>query len=112
MLTQRGWWFFLMVLGLTFVGLAVEAGTLTLIALTLLTWFLGQWLMFVVRWRRAQGKLSVRHELRDERGPIQALWARRPVTVHVSLRCDAKVAFPFISMIDRVPALVRDREGD
>ena len=62
MLTHRGWWFFLVVLAVLTVGLAAAAATVTLIALTLLTWFLGQWLAFVVRTRRL---------------PSEVWWARR-----------------------------------
>lgn len=112
MLTPRGWWFFVMVQALLTVGLAVGAGTLTLIALTLLTWFLGQWLSFAVRLRLAHRHISVQRELSDERGPVETLWARLPATVSVSLHCECGVSFPFVSMIDRVPVLVQRRQGE
>src|SRR5207244_7249384 len=111
MLTHRGWWFFLMVLALLTVGLAARSGTVTLIALTLLSWFLGQWLAFVVRAGRVRSLVSVRRQLLDEQGPVKTLWARLPVTVHVSLSCE-NIALPFVSVIDRVPILAERREGD
>ena len=71
MLTHRGWWFFLMVLAVLAVGLAAAAGTVTLIALTLLVWFLGQWLVFAVRTRHLRGSASVQRDLRDDHGPVK-----------------------------------------
>jgi uncharacterized protein (DUF58 family) len=112
MLTHRGWWFFATVLAMLAAGLAAGAGTVTLIALTLLAWFLGQWLTFAVRNRRLPAVVSVERELLDERGPVKTVWARLPVTVRVRLRCGAALHFPFVSMIDRVPILARRRAGD
>ncbi len=112
MLTQRGWWFFVVLLGLCALGVAAQAPTILLIAFTLLSWFLGQWLVFTVRVRRAESRWIVRRQLRDERGPLTTLWARLPFTVQVALDCPANVHLPFVSIIDRVPALLANREGD
>src|SRR5437016_4891276 len=112
MLTHRGWWFFLMALALTTVGLALQAGTVTLIALTLLAWFLGQWLQFAVRMRRLPGVLSLERAILDERGPVATLWARSPLTVRVTLTCNSQLSLPFLSMVDCVPVLAHRREGD
>src|SRR5438046_1373196 len=111
-LTQRGWWFFLTVLGVAAIGLAAQAVSVTLMALTVLAWFLGQWLAFTCRLRWVEGRWLLQREILDERGPAKTLWARLPFTVRVSLRCEAKVSLSFLSMIDRVPALMHERSGD
>ena len=57
MLTTRGWWFLISVLGLlTFAVLAGEM-TLTLLGFTLLLWFAWEWLAFAIR-ARAEPHLS------------------------------------------------------
>jgi uncharacterized protein (DUF58 family) len=112
MLTHRGWWFFVFLLGLLTLGLVLESSSTALIALTLLTWFLGQWLVFACRIRLIQDKVSVRRDLIDERGAVDTLWARVPAGVRVSLHYAGAGTFPFVSMIDRVPVLVQRREGD
>jgi uncharacterized protein (DUF58 family) len=111
MLTNRGWWFFAIVLALLAVALGAGAGTVTLIALTLLAWFLGQWLAFTVRTSRLQAAATIQRAILDDNGPVKTLWARLPVTVRVSLRC-AGISIPFVSMVDRVPVLARRRAGD
>jgi uncharacterized protein (DUF58 family) len=111
MLTHRGWWFFLTILALLAVGLASGAAGVTLIALTLLTWFLGQWAAFTFHSRQLGHAAWVQRELVDDDRPLQTLWARLPVTVRVSLHVD-DVSLPFVSMIDRVPVLAERHEGD
>ena len=112
MLTLRGWWFFVWVLALLAVGLATGTKTVSLMGLTLLAWFLTQWLVFAVRLRRGHGAWLVKREIIDQHGPMQTLWARVPATVRVSLQCGADVSFPFVSMIDRVPVLVERLGGE
>lgn len=49
MLTSRGCWFLLSVLVILALGLLRPSLLLTLLGLTLLLWFAGQWLWFLVR---------------------------------------------------------------
>src|SRR4051794_3241576 len=107
MLTLRGWWFFIIVLGVLTVGLATGAGTVILLALTLLCWFLAQWLLFAVLVQRTRERLFVERELTDGKVPLAVLWARLPISVRVRLRCRGQTHFPFVSMVDRLPPLAR-----
>jgi uncharacterized protein (DUF58 family) len=119
MLTARGWWFLAIILGvltLALGGLPTEVGTATpalaVLCLTLMAWFLGNWLAFVVKVRLIENHLGMDRRIRDERGELETLWARQPATVSVTLSCDSDVALPHVSMTDRVPVLVHRREGE
>ena len=57
-------------------------------------------------------QLYLRRRLEDERGPIEALWARLPATVRLELHCDSWATLPFVSMVDRVPVLAERRGGE
>src|ERR1700675_4767174 len=99
MLTARGWWFLAFVLAALAValggvplilgampgGLAPAIPTLALICLTLLAWFLGNWLAFAVKVRLVQSRLWIDRRLHDERGDLRTLWARQPATVSLTL---------------------------
>src|SRR5262245_33185369 len=111
MLTARGWWLFLAILTALSAGLLAAASTLVLIALTLLTWFLTQWLVFAVRVRRLHGALSVARRLVDERGSVETLWARIPARVEVQLLCHRHVSLSFVAIVDRLPPLAQLEEG-
>jgi uncharacterized protein (DUF58 family) len=111
MLTPRGWWFFVVTLALVGLGLAAGAAMVTLIAFTLLSWFLGQRALFVWRLRRAHGHLRLERTLADERGPVPSLWARLPVNVRLTLYCNRQVSLSYVRMIERVPALARHLGG-
>ena len=74
------------------------------IGLTLLFWFLGQWLLFVVRAQHVLGKLRLERELWDERGPVQNLWAGRSFEVRARLSLDGWLGLPHVRLKDRVPA--------
>jgi len=101
MLTTRGWWFFLVVL--TSLGIAVAARIpgLSLVCLTLLLWFLGAWLAFLVRLRLL--RLRLERRLEDHRGPVDNLWAKQSCRVHVKLLSDGGVSLPWVRVFDRVP---------
>jgi uncharacterized protein (DUF58 family) len=111
MLTNRGWWFFAIILMVLAIGLAAGAGAVALIAFTLLGWFLGQWLTFALRTRRLPASASIQRTLLHDNDPVKTLWARLPITVRVSLSCSG-TSIPFVSMIDRVPVLASRRAGD
>src|SRR5271166_5794305 len=100
MLTHRGWLFFITTLALLAVSLASGARSVTLTTLTLLFWFLGQWLGFSIRMRLIPGRLTMDRRLVDRHGPIKTLWARRPVSVQLTLRCHGRLSIPYIRVID------------
>lgn len=111
MLTARGWWLLIVILALVTIALLSGAATLALIALTLLGWFSGEWLAFLVRLARIQGRLHLERELSDERGPMTTLWARWPASMRLRLRSSAWVSLPFVAVVDALPALARRHAG-
>jgi uncharacterized protein (DUF58 family) len=115
MLTARGWWCFLLALSLTaFASLVPPYGhsSLVLVGLTLLLWFAAQWLLFRVRAHRIRDRLSIERELRDERGPVDNLWARRSFQVRLRVRLDGWLSLPYLMLNDRVPFGVEPAGGD
>jgi uncharacterized protein (DUF58 family) len=102
MLTSRGWLFLVTALAVAVLGLSSAHATLVLVGLTLLTWFLASWLWFVVRLRLVMPRLALVRELRDERGPVDSLWAGWTFTVSVTLRNDSLLEIPFACINDRV----------
>src|SRR5438034_8167603 len=103
MLTSRGWWFLVVVLAVTALGVLRGLPTLAVLGLTLLLWFLGEWLLFAVRRRVTVRKLHVFRELRTERGPVDTLWAGQTFEVQVELRVEGGGKLPYVSVSDRVP---------
>jgi len=103
MLTLRGWLLFLVITITLTLSVLLEAVTLVLVCLTLLTWFLGAWLLFAVRLRLLTGRLRVVRELWDERGPVASLWAQGTFSVRVRLDNHCRLAAPYVRVSDRVP---------
>ncbi|MCI0463771.1 MAG: DUF58 domain-containing protein [Gemmataceae bacterium] len=103
MLTARGWWFLVVVLGLLLLALWTNTPPLALVCLTLLSWFLGGWLLFAVRLRLLHGRLRVEREILDERGPVDALWAGRTFRVRTRLCLDGSLPSPYLRAADRIP---------
>jgi uncharacterized protein (DUF58 family) len=111
MLTSRGWWFLVVVLLLLVLGLLGQQAALPLMGLTLLLWFLGEWLLFAVRSRLVAQRLVVEREVRDERGPVETLWAGRSFEVRVRLRLDHPLTLPHVAVADWVPFGLEYLEG-
>src|SRR5438445_4963267 len=112
MLTSRAWWFLLVVLSLLALGLFDEPPwrggrgahlTLILVTLTLLLWFLGEWLLFVLRVSDAVPALHVRRELHDAHGAVDTLWAGRSFQVLVQLQLRHWGSLPYLKLTDQVP---------
>jgi uncharacterized protein (DUF58 family) len=113
MLTSRAWWFLLVDLSLLVLAVFDEppwrAGgrgahwTLMLVALTLLLWFLGEWLLFAVRVSLVVPALRARRELTDARGPVDSFWAGRSFNVLVQLRLPHWGSLPYLKLTDHVP---------
>src|SRR5947209_91483 len=86
MLTPRGWSFLLSVLALLAVGVFTRLAGLTVLSLTLLLWFVAEFVLFAVRAHSLHHRLEVRREVRDDRGPVTTLWAGRDFRVRVAVR--------------------------
>jgi uncharacterized protein (DUF58 family) len=112
MLTARGWWFLIIVFILLALGAFDEhSGTLALVALTLLLWFLGEWFLFALRVRLAVPGLVCRRALYDERGSAGTLWAGRAFQVHTELRLAHRLRLPYLCVQERIPSGARHVKG-
>src|SRR4051812_36051634 len=112
MLTARGWWFFLLSLSMVVFAGAVAHTSLTRIGMTLLLWFIGQWLLFQVRTYRIRDRLSIERELHDERGPVSNLWARRTFEVRLRVRLQGRLGLSYLRVTERVPFGVEQAGGE
>ena len=106
MLTPRAWWFLAISLLALLVGLRSGSPALTLVPLTLLLWFGGEWLVFALRIPLAVRRLRVVREVREERGPATTLWAGRVFEVVARLEGDGPFRLPFVAVTDRPPFAV------
>lgn len=103
MLTARGWWFLVVVLGLLLLALWANTPVVALVCLTLLSWFLALWLLFAVRLRLLAAGLRVEREVLDERGPVESLWTGRTFRVRTRLCLDGALPSPYLRASERVP---------
>src|SRR5262245_19637811 len=112
MLTPRAWWFLLVLFTLLAVGVVGDVTPLTLLALTLLLWFASEWLLFSVRSRLVVRGVTLRREVRDDRGPVDSLWAGRSFEVRVRLALDSFWGLPYVAAADRVPFGLEQTAGE
>src|SRR5262249_31414537 len=111
MLTSRGWWFFLTCLFVLFLALWSNTPGISLLALTLILWFLGTWLHFQVRAILVHGRLRVVRQVADENGAVQSLWTGRKFHVRVRLVNDGLSGLPSARVRERVPFGVKRVRG-
>ncbi|MBV9124780.1 MAG: DUF58 domain-containing protein [Planctomycetes bacterium] len=114
MVTSRGWWFLGTVLVLLALAVLPHQPNLSLgvLSLTLLLWFAGEWLVFVVRARILSRRLRVFREVRDARGPVATLWAGRLFQVVVELRLSSPAGLPYVAFADFLPFAADQEKGE
>jgi uncharacterized protein (DUF58 family) len=101
MLTARAWWFLCISLLVLLLGLGIGSSALTLVPLTLMLWFGGEWLLFAVRIPLAVRRLRVLREVYDERGVVATLWAGRTFEVGLRLEGIGPLRLPYVALADR-----------
>ena len=128
MLTQRGWRFFLIVVGVSIVGIfAPTAKTylprewldwhpsgpaiLVLLGATLGMWFAFEWLIFVLRVFWLRRNIRLERMISDERGPVDALWAGRVFSARTTIRYAGGVSVPYLTLGEAVLAHPTIPEG-
>jgi uncharacterized protein (DUF58 family) len=111
MLTTRGFWFLVFVLLFTALGIRLEIVTLGVVGLTLLLWFLWEWLLFALRVYGLVRYLHLDRQLGDERGAVQSLWAGQSFDVRVRLWLERAAWLPYVKVTDRVPFSVDQVRG-
>ena len=112
MLTQRGWWLLAILFGMLLAATGLGASRLSVVAATLLIWFLAGWLRFAWITRDVPRKLSVRREIRVGGPAVRVLWARQTALVHVELHWNGTSTLPYLLGVERVPALAKWRSGE
>ena len=106
MLTARGWWFLFFASEVALIGvLAVAryAPTVPILALTLVLWFVGEWIWFAVRTRAAQGRITVERRILQGDRELPTLWAGVDCTVRITVRSKGGLPLPFVSLADKLP---------
>jgi uncharacterized protein (DUF58 family) len=110
MLTSRACWFLLSVLVILGLGLLRPSLSLTLLGLTLLLWFVAQWLWFLVRLPGVR-QLRIEREVWDDRSAVATLWAGQSFEVRVRLRNEGWLPSPHLAATDRLPFAVEYLDG-
>jgi len=110
MLTLRGRFFLLCILVLLGYAL-IYSTTLSLISLTLLLWFLANWLIFAVHLRLLQPALHLERILLDDRGPVDSLWSGGAFTVHVRVHQKNAFRWSYLRIQDRLSPLLTLTDG-
>ena len=103
MLTSRAWWLLSLILVLLAVGALADIALLAVVALALLLWLTWEGLLFTFRVRWLARDFSLHREVRDDRGPVTALWAGRTFQVQVELRLRAGLGLPYLAFEEPVP---------
>jgi len=113
-LTGRGFWFLLWSSEVALLGVLViarYAPTVPIFALTLVSWFVAEWIWFQIRTSSAQGRIAIeRHILQGER-ELPTLWAGVDCTVRITIRLKGGPSLPFVSLADKLPVGQHIREG-
>jgi uncharacterized protein (DUF58 family) len=103
MLTTRGWWFALAAAALLVLGVVLDVVPAALVGLALTAWFLTEWSLFTIRVRTGKGRFHFVREVRDERGPVDSLWAGRSFETRIEVGIKGSPALPYVSAADLIP---------
>ena len=88
-----------------------RTSTVALLALTLLLWFLWEWLLFALRARLLVRRLRLTRQLFDERGLVATLWAGVPFRVRVTVELPGPLGFAYLVLTDRLPFAAEPAAG-
>lgn len=111
MLTPRGLWFLVVVLLVLVIGaFAVPTYSVVpaILALTLLSWFVVEWVLFHTRSNAAVSRLRVRREVLQGGREVPMVWAGLGFEVRVTVENPSAVTVPFAVIEDR-PAVATQR---
>ncbi len=106
MLTARGWWFALIVSFILVMGAFVIPNYTTvpaILAVTLLAWFVYEWLQFHYKSNAAVSRLRVRRWVMQGGRDTPMLWANVPFEIRVRVRHTGYVTIDYAVVEDRLP---------
>src|SRR5262247_1618863 len=108
MLTARGWWFLVIValqLVLGVFALPYYTVVPVILALTLLSWFAFEWVMFQLRLNAAVSRLKAERRIIQGGREVPMVWTGLPFEVQVRVQHDGLTRLPFVAVEDRLPAV-------
>lgn len=106
MLTARGWWFLVLITFLLVLGaMALPLYTVVpvLLALTLLAWFVVEWVLFQFRLNASVRRLRVGRRVLQAGREVPMVWAGLPFDVRLQIQHDGPARIPFVVFEDRLP---------
>ncbi|VTS03142.1 DUF58 domain-containing protein [Tuwongella immobilis] len=114
MLTSRGWWFLLIVLGLMLLSLIIEQrseNVVLVLPMALFVWFASEWARF--RWRLSQvlPHLRCRRLVIVDGRPVPSLWANREAEIAVTVECEHDAGLPMALCQEILPVTVEHLDG-
>jgi uncharacterized protein (DUF58 family) len=114
MLTARGWWFLVIVVLITVLGvIALPTYTVApaLLGVTLLTWFAWEWAAFQTRANGAVARLRLSRRILQGGRDVPMVWSGLGFEVRVTVEHDGAVGVPFAVLEDRLPVAAEHTEG-
>ncbi len=103
MLTGRGWWLFtvaLFALGISLLMAPMRGYLITLFSLSVISWFVYEWLRFRWRMARAVPALQTRRRIRVDQRSVSMVWAGRPFEVQVLVGLYDLSTLPLVHLRD------------
>jgi uncharacterized protein (DUF58 family) len=114
MLTARGWWFLVVAVLMTVVGVvALPTYTVVpaLLGVTLLAWFAWEWAAFHARSNAAVARLRLSRRILQGGRDVPMVWSGLGFEVHVEVGHDGTLGVPFAVLEDRLPVAAEHTDG-
>lgn len=106
MLTARGWWLLFWPGAMAAVALpwlSYYSPTLAVLALSVLSWFLAEWVWFLIRSRAADGHITVERRVMQGDRELPNLWAGLDGVIRVRVRLNSRFRLPVVVLADKLP---------
>ena len=114
MLTARGWWFLVVAVLVTVIGV-VALPTYTVVpailGITLLAWFAWEWAAFHARANGAVARLRLTRRILQGGRDVPMVWSGLGFEVRVAVGHDGPARVPFAVLEDRLPVVALHTDG-
>ncbi|HXD87852.1 MAG TPA: DUF58 domain-containing protein [Urbifossiella sp.] len=115
MLTSRGWWFLalnavILLLGVT--ALPDYTVVPAIVALTLVAWFLYEWVAFHIQVNAAASRLKFTRRIIQGDREVPMVWAGLQFDVRLRIEHDSRIGLAFVAFEDRLPQVAQLLDGD
>ncbi|HEY2910087.1 MAG TPA: DUF58 domain-containing protein, partial [Gemmataceae bacterium] len=115
MLTSRGWWFLALNVAILLLGATVLPDYTVvpaIIALTLIAWFLYEWISFHIQVNAAASRLKFTRRIIQGDREVPMVWANLPFDVRLRIEHDSRIGLAFVAFEDRLPQVAQLLDGD